>query len=493
MGIAFSMWFIVTGCTKYVAESPRDKEPEEEGDDDDDSSESTTEEPDYELVGDLEITKIAIYQGVEAVLYENGDAPDTLEMPVIVGRDALLRVHVRPDDDFEERRVNGILTVTSNDGEEVFESKIRVEDASRLNDLESTINFEISGELIKQTTEFELEIREVTTDAPGDGDDEEVTWKSDDHGGLQTEATDELQIVLIPIRYNYDGSGRLPDTSDTQVQRIADLAMGLYPASSVTVRVDDPLNWPREISPWDTNDWVDILQTLNEMRAFANEPPNTYYYGLFNPESSINEFCAQGCILGLSFLGYTANDPYFRASVGIGYSGDIASETLVHEVGHAHGRDHAPCGLYGQDSDPNYPHDYAEIGTWGYDVVDGRIFDPQDTLDVMSYCSPIWVSDYTFYSFYLRMAAVAGQARSIPVARSTLQVRPDGAQALGAPLELRDTTGAPRVSVRLFDALGQEASVTTAAWFPYDHAAGGLAVLDEVLPPGWTAELVDGR
>lgn len=486
MRVAIPLCLILSACTQFVSNDSKKDKGKGRGDDDD--TEETTEPEEFDLVGDLEITKVAIYQGVEAVLYEDGDAPNTLEMPVIVDRDALVRVHVKPDDDFDVRRVSGLLTVVSNDGEETFDERLRVEESSKMNDLETTLNYYIPGDLLKQTTEFELEIREVSADAPGGGDEDDVTWKSEDFGGLETEATDELQIVLLPIRYNFDGSGRLPDTSQSQVDRIADLVMGMYPASSVTVRVEDPVNWPYEIAA-NGGGWSNLLYALNDLRDSANEPPNTYYYAIFNPEANFYQFCAQGCVLGLSLLGFSASDPYFRASIGVGYTGDITSETLVHEVGHAHGREHAPCGLYGQPSDPDYPYSGAELGTWGYDIVEDRLFDPNDTVDMMSYCSPIWVSDYTFYSLYQRMQTVSNQARSVRMSRSSLSVDPDGTQTLQAPREMADTSGAPRVDVTLYNERGEAVSVTTAAWFPYDHLPGGIAIFDEILPEGWTASM----
>ena len=36
----------------------------------------------------------------------------------------------------------------------------------------------------------------------------------------------------------------------------------------------------------------------------------------------------------------------------MGYSGVLAADTMIHEVGHNHGRLHAPCDV--NDPDPNY-------------------------------------------------------------------------------------------------------------------------------------------
>lgn len=442
------------------------------------------------LAGGLRISKVSMFQGVEAVLVEDGEAPTTIEMPVIIGRPGLLRVFVDPDSSFQTRKITAILTVHTFNDDTVLETTLRVTGPSRVAEVGSTLNFDVPGEALTRTSTFSVSLVEETVDGPGGGTEQDATWLSDETGGLDMQLTDDLTIVLVPVRYNADGSGRLPDTGPAQVQRIADLTMGMYPAQSVSVRVDPPLDWPRTIAPFDSNDWTDVLDTLIDMRGRANEAPNTYYYGMFNPEASINDFCRQGCILGLSYLAYNTQE-FFRASVGVGYSGDIASETLVHEVGHAHGREHAPCGLYGQPSDRNYPYANAALGSWGYDVVTKELFEPTQTVDMMSYCSPIWVSDYTFYALYERMQDVGSQARrAAPTARTALKLNADGTSTMRSPVQLGDTMGAPRVEVDLFDALGAPAGRTTAAFFPYDHVPGGLVALDEVLPVGFTATVV---
>src|SRR3954466_11299653 len=68
--------------------------------------------------GDLAIGKLSIYQAVEDVLSENGEDPTSEEPPIIVGRDAQLRVSVDPMDGFDPRKITAVLTV-SNDTDEV--------------------------------------------------------------------------------------------------------------------------------------------------------------------------------------------------------------------------------------------------------------------------------------------------------------------------------------------------------------------------------------
>ena len=74
--------------------------------------------------------------------------------------------------------------------------------------------------------------------------------------------------------------------------------------------------------------------------------------------------------------------------------------TMAHELGHACGLPHAPCGDVGT-SDPNYPayepYDpsnmpMASIGEYGFNIANGSILPPSMFKDVMSYCGPKWIS-----------------------------------------------------------------------------------------------------
>jgi hypothetical protein len=94
---------------------------------------------------------------------------------------------------------------------------------------------------------------------------------------------------------------------------------------------------------------------------------------------------------------------YGSGIAGIGYIGQPAAtgrqdslETFVHEKGHNLGRQHAPCGN-AAGPDANYPYANAGIGTWGYNAATRTLINPASNYrDLMSYCSPEWVSDYNY-------------------------------------------------------------------------------------------------
>jgi hypothetical protein len=84
---------------------------------------------------------------------------------------------------------------------------------------------------------------------------------------------------------------------------------------------------------------------------------------------------------------------------------------MCHELGHAHGRFHAPCNV--QDPDLRYPYPNAAIGVWGYDQRSDEFYQPTRK-DMMSYCPEprwsAWISDYTYQALLERAAQVNAQA-----------------------------------------------------------------------------------
>lgn len=443
---------------------------------------------------DLAIGKISLYQGVESILWIGGRVPDARQAPVIVGREGLVRVFVSPGDTFEARQITGVLTVTTEGGDDlVLEDTHRVGQASTDGELGSTFVFQLTGEQIQESSEFSIALREADDTGPGGGDPADTTWDSatalDD--GLTKGLTDDLTLVIIPIQYDADGSGRLPDTSQPQLDAMRDLMYAMYPARSVTVRVGEPLPWDRNISALNPLGWQPLLDAVSDLRGDADELPNTYYYGLFNTEDTIEEYCPTGCILGLSQLGFNTTNPSLRTSIGVGFP-EYAASTIVHEVGHAHGRFHADCGG-AAGTDPNYPYPDALIGSWGYNLLDGQLQDPTVATDVMGYCTPTWISNYTFYGLWARIAELGEQrAQARMVYQRVTKLRTDGAghtERVGSVRVGDPTAGGISVTVDLFDPNGLAAGQSPGWMFPNSEFAGGVVTLDRELPEGWTANV----
>ena len=137
--------------------------------------------------------------------------------------------------------------------------------------------------------------------------------------------------------------------------------------SKVDITVGKPLKWTTAVQATGKG-WGQLLDALINLRISDGVPPNVYYYGMCAPSISFEQFCGNGCVLGLSPASTDPNDEYQRGSIGVGYLDSYAESdvTFVHEVGHAHGRQHAPCGGAAQP-DPKYPYSDGSIGDWGFD------------------------------------------------------------------------------------------------------------------------------
>ena len=126
--------------------------------------------------------------------------------------------------------------------------------------------------------------------------------------------------------------------------------------------------------------WEAVLNEMQALRVTEGSPRN--YFGIVKTGY-------QGGIAGISFIGGNAS---------VGYDGTNAAEIISHELGHSWGRSHAPCGING-NTDPNYPYAAGNIGVYGYDVATSTLY-PPSTAEVMSYCHPQWISDYTYTGVY---------------------------------------------------------------------------------------------
>jgi hypothetical protein len=141
---------------------------------------------------------------------------------------------------------------------------------------------------------------------------------------------------------------------------------------------------------------------------------------------------------------------------------------MCHELGHAHGRLHAPCNV--QDPDPRYPHAGANIGVWGYDQRSGEFREPTSK-DMMSYCPEprwsAWISDYTYQAIVERAATVNGQpeiptpvdASAEPTSWRLLVSDSAGVHWIKEPLLVRGTPDGDPVSAVIYRANGSKAQV----------------------------------
>ena len=151
------------------------------------------------------------------------------------------------------------------------------------------------------------------------------------------------------------------------------------------------------------------------------------------------------------------------------------------------------------------------VGVAGWSIVDKKLVDPVGRArDFMSYCGPVWVSDYTYNGLYERMVDVAkakrtglgggpvgggsgsGAGTKTMTRMRSYHVDADGSLREGPLADVvPNASKSGGIVMRYEDASGKTVAVSNAAYRPYDSMPGGLLLAGEP-PAGATRALVDG-
>ena len=418
----------------------------------------------------LGLSKVAVYQAVEVTLMRDGVEPG-LNAPIVAEREALVRVWLAPDPAWTARSVEAELAVGNGANSRTATSVREVSAASVDADLASTFTFTLRASEVSDTTTLSVTLRDAA--------DQSVLarWPSADAYALVTASSNgPFVVTLVPVVAN----GFTPDLGAQTVGRFERYLSHVYPASSVemTVRAT-PLKLDFALTA-DGGGWDDALDALYAARDADQPAPNTYYYGVLTPGSKLNAYCGDSCVVGLSVVA-ARNEEGNRGALGTGFfesnTDTFSQETMAHEMGHALGREHAPCG-HPDSVDPKYPYSSGQIGVFGYD---GRaLLDRDDYKDEMTYCVPVWISDYTWSGIFSRISYVNGlvqkRVATDSAARARFRTLSLGTHGLHWGSERTPASppeGEP-AELELLDAAGAVLEVLTVPFARFDHVSGGF-------------------
>ena len=440
------------------------------------------------LATGLTVTDIAVFQASKAFLVQKGAALTPVNAPVIGSRPGVMRVYVKPSDSWQPHRTIAELHMSSG-GQDLPVLTDPKTITTTSDDADNTTLFEFTldpATLVAGTT-FSIAIREESG-KPRAQDPSDPIYPADGTlADLGVIDNTEVKIKFVPVKYNADNSGRLPDISAAQIERYRSTLYKMYPTSKITLTVREPLPWSTPIDPGGTG-WDEMIQGIADLRSTDNAPADVYYVGAFEPAATINQYCAQGCILGVAPLA-SAVDVSARLALVVGYSGQEAPDTLNQELAHAMGRSHAPCGG-AAGPDPRYPYPGAKIGQWGFDVMKSTFINPTSVYrDFMSYCTPIWISDYTFNALSKRIAfvnkphsergAVGSAVATAPTRFSWIHVGANGALKWGRTVTLDHAPEGEAIDVALHASNGAKLASVPGAFFAYDNLPGGYVLVPE--------------
>lgn len=454
----------------------------------------------------ITISEIAMFQSLKVPLAKDGAVADrgSIPLPIVASRDGMMRIYVTPDAGFAPKAITARVKIVNDSPTggftKVVSATTTISAASQEFDLGTTINVMIPGTYLQPNSVYTVVLNADGGSSPSGSSPAKFPQDGSFTDLPAKQGGERLRVMIVPVQYGADGSNRLPDTSDEQIKRYREIFYKLYPAATVEISVRDPWPWAQGINP--TGQGMNtVLDALGKLRTADQPDPDVYYYGAFAPRDSFGTYCGGGCITGLSPIG----QPY---SVGVGFTGGGSAETAAHEVGHAHGLSHAPCGGAG-GPDPAYPtdpsHAQGKIGVWGYDPIANKLIDPLPPSaqlaphDVMGYCNNDWISDFHYDKLFKQLrtdnrffASDFSGERTSSTEWASVLVDGFGGATLGSikSRELSIERGEPREMT--WENGGATVGRATAYFFPYDHLPGGVLWTPPAPSGAVTARFTDG-
>ncbi len=353
------------------------------------------------IAQNISIDEIAVYQTVKIPIMSEGSEVGIEERvsDVVAGRATLVRAFVAPGGGWQPRTLSARLFLQNEglDIEVVYaKSTLTIEGPSEEEERESAFEFDLAPEQVTPDTVYGIEIVECET---GQGEELQPRFPLDGAQGLGAREVGGLRIHIIPFRAN----NRLPATDEQGLQPYVDGFLASYPISSLELTVDEPVDLAND------QDWNGMLNTVATMRYYDDPDPDVYYYGMLRSADTFQQYCGGGCVAGVGFVPQGERGAeQARASVGVAFGNDASVVTMLHEIGHNHGRNHAPCAPGGQIDgvDPQFPYSQASVGVYGYDRRTDLIITPERYSDIMGYCDNQWFSDYTYNGILDQVASL---------------------------------------------------------------------------------------
>ena len=248
--------------------------------------------------------------------------------------------------------------------------------------LSKSWNVAIPGTMIQQGLRIEAEV-DPTPGIVTESNETDNVFPAAGPQAMNVRAVPTLNVTLVPIRQGATGPLGNVSNPDAFLETIR----AMHPIDAVNVQVRTPYTTTATLQA-DGTGWTTVLDELDAARV-ASPQSSRYWYGVAKVPYSVG-------VAGVAFVSDAQSGPQ-RTGLGWDYL-PSGSEVAAHELGHNWGRTHAPspCVATPPGSlDAQYPHSNGSVGVFGFDVSTGSLKDA--TLgDVMGYCDPTWIGDYTY-------------------------------------------------------------------------------------------------
>lgn len=313
------------------------------------------------------------------------------DVPLIAGRDALLRVFLTSAAPNAFYPIEVVATF-SRAGEELHRATMALTDPllptfADQGDLRGSYNAIIPGDLIRPGLEFVVDADPEGTVPLIAGS--RTRFPASGLAAVDVVEVPPMELTVVPVLEAARPDSSIYQWTDdiTDDSRQVGLLRHAFPFAEFRARSRETYVTSRDLTTSEGR-WRLVLE-LEGVRAI--EGGTGYWYGA---ASSVN-----GVVRGFAKLGGPVS------------MGKPLIAELAHEVGHNLNLQHAPCGNPLQ-VDPRFPHRGGGIGAWGYDFRDGSVVAPETRRDIMGYCyAQGWLSDYNFEKVISHRDSVEADAR----------------------------------------------------------------------------------
>ena len=258
--------------------------------------------------------------------------------------------------------------------------------------LDASANVAIPADVVQPGLELVVEVDAENTLGPDPGAAKRIPATG--RQAVDVRAVPALHVTYVPVVRPARESGEFLSRVEglTEADTLFRRARQWLPAADLTVALHEVVYTSARTS----------TELITEIEAIRVMEGGTGYYMGGIPQYLVEE-------LGLAGRGMLPGRASFSR---------VRSVTIAHELGHNLSLRHAPCGG-APEPDSAFPTRDGTIGAWGFNSSDSSLVDPGAS-DLMSYCGPKWISDFSFSKALDHRLREDGETAAANVARSLL-------------------------------------------------------------------------